>query len=76
MKCLKNQKTGDLIRVTDVQANQMAGSTWKYASKSEWKSLTRVPSTLQQVVESEKKEKTISKKQARRAKFNTENHDS
>jgi hypothetical protein len=76
MKCLKNQKTGDLIRVTDVQANQMAGSTWKYASKSEWKSTTRVPSTNQQVVESEKKEKTISKKQARKAKFKTENHDS
>ena len=37
MKCLKNQKTGDIIRVTDVQANQMAGNTWKYVTKSEWK---------------------------------------
>jgi hypothetical protein len=71
MKCLKNQKTGDIIRVSDVQANQMAGNTWKYTSKSEWKSITRVPSTEQQVVESEKKEVTISKKQARRAKFKT-----
>ena len=71
MKCLKNQKTGDIIRVNDVQANQMAGNTWKYAPKSEWKSITRVPSTEQQVVESEKKEVTISKKQARRAKFKT-----
>ena len=72
MKCLKNQKTNDIVRVTDVQANQMAGSTWKYIAKSEWKSATRVPSTEQQVVESEKKEKTISKKQARKAKFKTE----
>ena len=71
MKCLKNQKTGDIIRITDVQANQMAGNTWKYAPKSEWKSITRVPSTEQQVVESEKKEVTISQKQARRAKFRT-----
>ena len=72
MKCLKNQKTNNIIRVSDVQANQMAGNTWKYVAKSEWKSLTRVPSTEQQVVESEKKEKTISKKQARRAKFKTD----
>ena len=71
MKCLKNQKTGDIIRVSDVQANQMAGNTWKYISKEEWKSITRVPSTEQQVVESEKKEVTISKKQARKSKFKT-----
>jgi hypothetical protein len=72
MKCLKNQKTGDIIRVSDVQANQMAGITWKYVTKSEWKAIARIPSTEQQVVESEKKEKTISKKQARRAKFRTD----
>lgn len=71
MKCLKNVKTGDIIRVDDTQANQMAGNTWKYSSKSEWKSITRVPSTEQQVVESEKKEVTISQKQTRRAKFRT-----
>jgi hypothetical protein len=72
MKCLKNQKTGDIIRVSDVQANQMVSITWKYVTKSEWKSITRIPSTEQQVVESEKKEKTISKKQSRRAKFRTD----
>jgi hypothetical protein len=72
MKCLKNQKTDDIIRVNDIQANQMAGSTWKYIAKSEWKSTTRIQSSNQQVVESEKKEKTISKKQARKAKFKTE----
>ena len=37
MKCLKNTKTGNIIRVTDVQAHQMAGNQWKYVSKSEWK---------------------------------------
>jgi len=37
MKCLKNKKTGDIIRVSDVQAYQMAGSQWSYASKTEWK---------------------------------------
>ena len=69
MKCLKNAKTGNIVRVDDVQARQMAGSTWKYIAKSEWKVATRVPETEQQVVESEKKEKTISKKQIRKAKF-------
>ena len=37
MKCLKNTKTGNIIRVDDKQAYQMAGNTWKYVSKTEWK---------------------------------------
>ena len=37
MKCLKNTKTGNIIRVSDVQAHQMAGNQWKYVPKSEWK---------------------------------------
>jgi hypothetical protein len=37
MKCLKNTKTGNIIRVSDIQANQMAGNTWKYTTKTEWK---------------------------------------
>ena len=41
MKCLKNTKTGNIIRVTDIQAYQMAGSQWKYTSKTEWKSQER-----------------------------------
>ncbi len=43
MKCLKNAKTGNIIRVTDVQAYQMAGSQWKYTSKTEWKLQERGP---------------------------------
>ena len=69
MKCLKNKKTEEIIRVDDLQANQMVGITWKYVSKSEWKSATRTTPTVQQVVETEKKEKTLSKKAARRAIF-------
>jgi hypothetical protein len=38
MKCLKNKKTGTIIRVSDVQAYQMAGNQWSYVSKTEWKS--------------------------------------
>ena len=38
MKCLKNKKTGNIIRVDEVQARQMAGSQWSYIPKSEWKS--------------------------------------
>ena len=37
-KCLKNKKTGNIIRVPDVQAYQMAGNQWSYVSKTEWKS--------------------------------------
>ena len=40
-KCLKNKKTGNIIRVTDVQAYQMAGSQWSYIPKSEWKNTVR-----------------------------------
>ena len=40
MKCLKNKKTGNIIRVSDVQAYQMAGSQWSYTPKSEWKNKT------------------------------------
>jgi hypothetical protein len=37
MKCLKNSKTGEIVRVEDKQAYQMEGVTWKYVSKEEWK---------------------------------------
>ena len=37
MKCIKNLKTGTIMRVEDSQANNMVGQTWTYVSKSEWK---------------------------------------
>ena len=41
MKCLKNTKTGNIIRVSDVQAHQMAGNQWKYVPKTEWKGVPK-----------------------------------
>jgi hypothetical protein len=69
MKCLKNSKTGNIIRIDDRQANQMAGSTWSYVAKSEWKSLTRKPVTEQQEEQAEKKAETISEKSLKRQKL-------
>lgn len=73
MKCLKNSKTGNIIRVDDVQANQMAGITWKYVAKSEWKSATRTPTTEEidykyEALEQERKE-ALSNKAARHSKL-------
>ena len=65
MKCLKNKETGNIIRVDDKQAYQMAGHTWQYVSKSEWKANRPVAST-KQIEEAEKKEITISEKALRR----------
>lgn len=42
MKCIKNTKTGSIIRIDDKQANQMVGLTWKFVPKSEWKGTPRV----------------------------------
>jgi hypothetical protein len=69
MKCLKNEKTGNIIRVDDKQASQMAGITWKYVSKSEWKALVRDVKTEKQEVESDKKAETVSEKQIKRNKL-------
>lgn len=40
MKCIKNKKTGNIIRVTEQQAYQMIGSQWEYTSKTNWKNQT------------------------------------
>ena len=37
MKCIKNKKTGDIIRVQDKTADQMVGNSWEFVSKDEWK---------------------------------------
>ncbi len=69
MKCLKNLKTGNIVRVPDQQANQMAGSTWQYIAKSEWKTATRVVVSEQQEEQADKKEKTVSEKALKRKKL-------
>ena len=64
MKCLKNTKTGNIIRITDVQAYQMAGNQWKYVSKSEWKGVreSEVAEVKTEVIEEKKKtSKKVSK---------------
>ena len=68
MKCLKNAKTGNIIRVDDVKAYHMEGREWQYVSKSEWKAVTRTIS-VKQVEEVEKKEETISEKAIKRKKL-------
>ena len=68
-------KNGVYDRVNEeVAESNVKFHGWKYVPKSEWKVATRVPKTETQVVQAEKKEKTLSKKAQRRAKFNT--HDS
>ena len=69
MKCLKNKQTGNIIRVDDKQAYQMAGNTWEYVAKAEWKKLVRDGKTEKQEVESEKKEETLSEKALKRKKL-------
>ena len=65
MKCIKNSKTGNIIRVDDIQAHQMVGSTWVYVPKAEWKSATRKVVKEEVVVE---ETKTIAEKQLNRKK--------
>jgi hypothetical protein len=69
MKCLKNTKTGNIIRVDDKQAYQMAGSTWKYVSKTEWKGVKEIPTvevahdmggSYETPIEKKKKSKKVS----------------
>ena len=69
MKCLKNNETGNIIRIDDKQAEQMSGRTWSYVSKEEWKNKTRDVKTEKQVIEEEKKAETIAEKQLKRKKL-------
>lgn len=65
MKCIKNSKTGNIIRVDDKQAHQMVGSTWAYVSKSEWRAATRKVVKEEVAVE---ETKTVAEKQLSRKK--------
>ena len=56
MKCLKDTKTGSIIRVSDLEAFQKAGNRFQYTSKSEWKAATRKVTVKQ--VEEIKEEKS------------------
>lgn len=69
MKCIKSNKTGNIIRVTDEQALQTVGREWQYVAKSEWKSTTRtVPQQLTSA-EIEAKNQIKNAKTEKAAKF-------
>lgn len=68
MKCIKNKQTGEIIRIDDSQAHNLVGTRFSYVPKSEWKSISRTQ-TEPQAVEAEKKERTMSKKAAKRLKI-------
>jgi hypothetical protein len=68
MKCLKNVKSGEVIRVSDKQAHQTVGNQWKYVPKSEWKGTTKVETVEvghdqggSYEIKKEKKSKKVSK---------------
>jgi len=65
MKCLKSTKTGNIIRVSDEQADR-ATSEWKFIPKSEWKAQFRkaAPEIKEEVII----EETISEKQLKKKK--------
>lgn len=67
MKCLKSTKTGNIIRVSDEQADR-ATSEWKFIPKSEWKAQFRkaAPEVKEEVIV----EETISEKQLKKKKSN------
>ena len=66
MKCIKNNKTGDIERVTDREAYNMVGSTWSYVAKTEWKAATRKVKVTEVVNDSEGE--TIAEKQLKSKK--------
>lgn len=61
-------KNGSYDRVGEEIAES---NGWKYVPKSEWKLSTRSAVSTEQLVQAEKKEKTLSKKAERRSKFKT-----
>ena len=60
MKCIKNKKTGDIIRVEDKTADQMVGNTWEFVSKDTWREsqgIVRTPKETNEKVSSKKQQK-------------------
>ena len=73
MKCIKNNKTGDIERVSDKEAYNMVGRAWSYVAKSEWKAATRKVKVNEVVeVKNEAESETIAEKQLKRKKVKDE----
>jgi hypothetical protein len=69
MKCIKNNKTGEIERVTDKEAYNKVGSAWSYVAKTEWKAVTRKVKAVEVVeTKSEVESETIAEKQLKRKK--------
>jgi len=66
MKCIKNNKTGEIERLGDKEAYNKVGSTWSYVAKSEWKAATRKVKVNEVVNDSEGE--TIEEKKLKRKK--------
>jgi len=66
MKCLKSNKTGNIIRVSDKDAYN-ATSEWKFIPKSEWKADRRPAKKAVEVIV-EVQEQTIAEKQLSKKK--------
>ena len=66
MKCIKNNKTGEIERLGDKEAYNKVGSTWSYVAKSEWKAATRKVKVTEVVNDSEGE--TIAEKQLKSKK--------
>ena len=63
MKCIRNKKTGDIIRVEDRTADSMVGITWEFVSKDTWREAQGIVRTPK-----ETNEKVASKKQLKKNK--------
>ena len=75
MKCLKNVKTGTIIRIDEFKANNMVGKEWVFTSKEEWKKTTNKPEPVIEVTKTISDSiirgyegETISEKQLKRKK--------
>ena len=66
MKCVKNNKTGEIERLGDKEAYNKVGSAWSYVAKSEWKAATRKVKVTEVVNDSEGE--TIAEKQLKSKK--------
>lgn len=68
MKCLQSIKTGEIIRVSDREADLKAGREWQFSPKKAWKA-TRPTISVKAIEEMQKKEETVSEKVLKRSKL-------
>jgi hypothetical protein len=66
MKCIKNNKTGEIERLGDKEAYNKVGNAWSYVAKNEWKAATRKVKVTEVVNDSEGE--TIAEKQLKSKK--------